>query len=133
MENIAIIGSRDFFDSDYFFDKVEDVLTDFTIDTPWKDHITIISGGALGADRLAEKFAETIGAKSIIHRADWNSNPKSAGYIRNQDIIDDAESLIAFWDGRSPGTRHAINLSLKKEIPTVIINYIKDTIQYNNI
>jgi len=100
---LAIVGSRTF--NDY------DVLEMFIQDTVGISNLTmIVSGGAKGADTLAEKFAKDYNIPIKIFRPNWKLG-KSAGYLRNKDIVDECDILIAFWDGKSKGTKHSINLA----------------------
>ena len=62
---------------------------------------TIVSGGAFGADALAEHYAKWKRLKYKIHRPDWKKYGKLAGFIRNKLIINDCDILVAFWDGTS--------------------------------
>lgn len=114
---LAIVGSRDFYD----YELLERAIIDFL---PLENIDTIISGGARGADRLAELFAKTHQIPTLIFHADWNTYGKRAGYIRNADIINNADLVIAFWNGTSKGTAHSINLAKNKK-PTRIIIFDK--------
>jgi hypothetical protein len=69
---------------------------------------SIISGGARGADRLGEQWAWRHGIPLEVFPADWDKWGKSAGYIRNEQMANKAEALIALWDGESLGTAHMI-------------------------
>ena len=116
---LAVIGSRTFND----YPLMEQILLDYiAVHGPVS---AIISGGAKGADTLAEKFAEdhSYNLKLIIYPADWFGLGKSAGFVRNQQIVDACDSLIAFWDGKSPGTHHAIIRAAKmgKEVSVIKI------------
>jgi hypothetical protein len=51
-----------------------------------------------------------------VYPADWNQFGKSAGYIRNRAIIEAVDGVVAFWDGQSRGTAHAIQLARKRGI-----------------
>ena len=82
---------------------------------------TIVSGGAAGADTGGAWFAEGTGKELIIFEAEWDKYGKSAGYKRNQLIADEADACIAFWDGKSKGTRHTINLFLDQGKPLRVI------------
>jgi len=113
---LAIVGSRTYENWDEFLKLVQDVI--------YVDGITkIVSGGAKGADKLAEKFADFFEIEKEIYHADWNKHGRSAGYIRNKDIIKNSDIVVAFWDGESKGTKHAIDLVLKykKELHVFII------------
>ena len=75
-EKIAVVGSRDFGDYE-ILKKVLDALR------LKKGFEVIISGGAAGADSMAEFYAEENGLGTIIFKPDWNTYGKSAGFIRN--------------------------------------------------
>ena len=45
--------------------------------------------------------------------ADWEQYGPRAGYIRNSEMAKVATHLIAFWDGRSKGTKHMIDIARK--------------------
>lgn len=68
----------------------------------------IISGGANGADTLAERYALETGTKLTTHLPDWNKHGKAAGPMRNHLIIDEAEQVLALWDGKSTGTADSL-------------------------
>jgi hypothetical protein len=52
--------------------------------------------------------------------ADWDRYGKAAGYIRNETMAANAEALIALWDGRSPGTKHMIDIARKKGLKVYV-------------
>ena len=104
---IAIVGSRSFNDWEY----MKQIMTWVTVPYPVWDIDAIISGGAKGADTLAERVAHELGLRLIVHRAEWDKYGKSAGYRRNKLIVDDANLILAFWDGESKGTAHTIKLA----------------------
>lgn len=111
---VAVIGSRSFND----YELVKKVLD--TI----KDSITlIVSGGCKGADLLGERYAKENNIETLIFLPEWDKYNKAAGYIRNKLIIENADLVIAFWDGKSPGTQHSFKLAkeLNKTIHIVKI------------
>lgn len=75
--------------------------------------VTIVSGTARGADQLGELFAAKFGYAVERFPADWDRFGKRAGYLRNEQMAKAADCLIAFWDGRSKGTAHMIDLAYK--------------------
>ena len=83
----------------------------------------IISGGATGADALAERYATENNLPLTIHLANWKEYGKAAGPIRNKTIIEECEQLVAFWDGQSKGTNHTIKTAKAKGKPTKVVNY----------
>tara|TARA_R110000822_G_scaffold74178_2_gene178330 strand:- start:6972 stop:7349 length:378 start_codon:yes stop_codon:yes gene_type:complete len=85
--------------------------------------IEIVSGTANGADRLGERYAEDRNYNVSRFPADWNTHGKRAGYLRNEQMAEHADALVALWDGESRGTQHMINIANEKNLPTRIINY----------
>lgn len=84
--------------------------------------VKIVSGGARGADKLGAQFATENNIPLVEFIPDWETFGKSAGYIRNRDIVKNADLVVAFWDGVSKGTKHAIDIAheLKKEV--IVVN-----------
>ncbi len=74
---------------------------------------TIISGGAVGTDRLAELFADKYNIPKNIIKPDWIRFKRGAGLIRNKEIIDKSDIIFAFWQNRSKGTEFVIREALK--------------------
>lgn len=104
---VAIIGSRSYNDEIEFNNAIEKLL--FDIQTPW----TVISGGAIGTDALAAKFAHKNGYPLIEYKPDWKKDGRGAGLVRNTQIISESDMVIAFWDGVSKGTMDSINKAKK--------------------
>lgn len=116
---LAIVGSRDF--TDY------ELMKSFLLDHFGKDGIRsisrIISGGARGADALAERFAKEHGIPLKVFPAEWDKYGKSAGFRRNEDIIKACDVCAAFWDGQSRGTKHDIDLCGKYDKELFLCKY----------
>jgi len=111
---IAIIGSRSFDNYELLANTLED----------YKNKIgLVVSGGATGADTFGEQWADTNKIPKLIFPADWNKHSKSAGFIRNQYIVNNADAGIAFWDNKSKGTLSTIKLFEKAEKPVKVIIY----------
>ena len=81
----------------------------------------IVSGGAAGADSLAEKYAWANDVELAIFVPDWSIG-KQAGFIRNVEIWDNADYGIAFWDGVSKGTSHSFKLAKKQNKRLFVFN-----------
>lgn len=113
MTIFAVVGSRDFDD----YDLLKSELSKFEI-------TKIISGGAKGADSLAERYAAENNIPTEIYKPDWSIG-KHAGIMRNKTIVDNSDRVIAFWDGSSKGTLSSINHAKKNGKPTIIIQYNK--------
>lgn len=112
---VIIAGSRNF--NDYI---LLCNVCDFMLQN--KADVLIISGTAKGADKLGEKYAFERGFKLQLFPADWSLG-KAAGYIRNEQMVQNADALIAFWDGKSKGTNHMINLAKQYNLKTKIHIY----------
>lgn len=87
--------------------------------------ILLLSGGARGGDTCCARWAINAGVKREIYHADWENLGRSAGYRRNELLVDRLLDfpngyLVAFWDGQSKGCAHTINLCEREGIPTRI-------------
>ncbi len=103
---LAVVGSRDFHD----YAWLERCLLSCIDIASIKE---VISGGARGADSLAERFAAVHGLSFSVIPADWKKYGKRAGPLRNTEIVRQADMVIAFWDGSSRGTRNTIDKALR--------------------
>ncbi|MGJ8549359.1 DUF2493 domain-containing protein [Winogradskyella wichelsiae] len=113
---IIIAGGRSFKD----YEKLHQVCTKILSQ---QNKIEIVSGTANGADKLGEKFATDNGFSIKKFSANWDKFGKSAGYIRNAEMAEYADALIAFWDKKSRGTLHMINLAKRADLKIRIIYY----------
>ena len=121
MIRVLIAGSRDFNDFELLDKAVKHYLKQYGLH---RQDIEVVSGGARGTDKLGEQFANKYSIKLTIFPADWNTYGKSAGYIRNEQMIKyigDTGIVFAFWDGQSHGTAHTIKLANKYNIKVHII------------
>jgi hypothetical protein len=116
---VAIVGSRGFDNYNYLSKSIE-------IYFPKIDEI--ISGGARGADSLGARYAREHEILFTEFLPDWNLYGKSAGFKRNQQIVDATNVLVAYWDGDSHGTKHSIALARAAQKPTLIFIYPKKQI-----
>lgn len=123
---VIIAGSRDFNDYELLKKSAIEIITNKTL---FPDLTVIVSGGARGADKLGERFAEEMGLEIARFIPDWDGLGKRAGYVRNEEMakfsVQDGNEgmLIAFWDGESRGTNHMINLAKKHGLEVHVINY----------
>ena len=83
----------------------------------------IVSGGARGTDKLGEQYAKEMGINLKIFPAEWNKHGKGAGHIRNKQMAEYGDTLIAFWDGESKGTKNMIETSKKLGLIVHVYNY----------
>jgi len=88
------------------------------------EEIIVVSGTARGADKLGERWAILVGVKIERYPADW-SQGKAAGYIRNKEMAENADALVAFHDGESKGTKHMIDLAMARNLKVKVVHYKK--------
>lgn len=101
---VIIAGTRDFDDYGLLCRHTDYMLSDKRT----KRRIVIVSGAARGADTLGEQYARERGYQIRRYPADWYKYGKKAGPLRNDLMARNADALIAYWDGRSPGTSNMI-------------------------
>lgn len=106
-ERVAIVGSRDWPDRSAVIAAVDGLA----------DDDVVVSGGARGVDTTAARAAQRRGLRVIVHPADWKNLGKRAGYVRNADIVNEADRVIAFQYNGSKGTQHTIDLARKAGKP----------------
>lgn len=106
---VIIAGSRGIKDYDALVETIENagILDDIE---------EIVTGGALGVDALAEEFAEREGIPLRVFYPDWKRFGRAAGPIRNEQMAEYADCLIALWDGESKGTRNMIAEARKRSL-----------------
>ncbi|MCL2722118.1 MAG: DUF2493 domain-containing protein [Treponema sp.] len=108
---LAIIGSR----------TIENLnLDEYIKEKP----DVVISGGAKGVDTIAWKWALENHIEIIVHRPDYNLHGKWAALKRNDIIINEADKIIAFWNGKSTGTKYVIEKAkkLNKHVEIIFID-----------
>ncbi len=104
---VAIIGSRGIKSL-----NLKNILT--------PDVTEIISGGAKGVDTIARNYALQNNIKLTEFLPDYDKYDKKAPLIRNITIIENADKVLAFWDGKSRGTKFVIDNCHKRDIPVFV-------------
>lgn len=104
---VAVIGSRGL-----SIENLEDYLPENVSE--------IVSGGARGVDTSARRFAQTHGIKLTEFLPDYEKYGRSAPLKRNITIIENADMVLAFWDGKSRGTKFVIDNCKKRNIPVIV-------------
>lgn len=98
---IAVVGSRDYKDLEavrqFVFEQERDTV--------------IVSGGAFGVDLAAVESARRLHMPYEVYLADWSRHGRKAGAIRNREMVDRADEIVAFWDGKSRGTKITIDMA----------------------
>jgi hypothetical protein len=118
-KKLIVAGGRDFTD----YPLMERELLYLYVVEYDSNISTIIIGGAKGADFLAEKIANVHELPVKVFPADWERHKKQAGILRNEEMAKEGDILLAFWDQKSPGTKHMIETMKKLNKPVHIITY----------
>ena len=105
---IAIIGSR----------GLCDVRIEYYIP---KNTSEIISGGARGIDSVAAEYARARGIKLTEILPRYDRYGRAAPILRNEQIVDAADMVLAFWDGSSRGTLSVIEYAKSCAKPIEVI------------
>jgi len=106
---IAVVGSRSI--TGYI---------DFTAILP--DNIDlIISGGANGVDTLAEEYADRNGIEKLIIKPDYKRYQRRAPLIRDCEMVDLCDAVVAVWDGSSRGTAYTVKYAVKTGKPVKLM------------
>lgn len=108
---VAVVGSRGWKNYDRLRNHL-DCLSEMT---------SIISGGAIGADSLAQKYAQEKGLPILVIYPDYKKDGMHATFARNKKIVEEADALICFWDGKSKGAMHTFRLAEEKRIPCSLV------------
>ena len=113
---LIIAGGRDFNN----YDRLEYVLSVLLKN---QKPFAIVCGMARGADALGRSWGLNNGIEIIEMPADWGQYGKGAGYIRNKEMAKIATHCICFWDGKSRGTKHMIDLAKEFNLNLRVVNY----------
>jgi hypothetical protein len=98
---IAVVGSREY----GCMEAVEQFV--------WECERTtvIVSGGATGVNRAAVRHARLLSMPYEEYMPDWNRHGKRSGALRNMEIVNKSDEIVAFWDERSRGTKIAMDMA----------------------
>lgn len=128
MVRVLVTGSRDWYDEGLVreeLDRIWDRCLPFEM-------ITVVHGGCpTGADKYAAKWVDSTRAYEInvteeIFPADWEKHGRSAGPIRNREMVDSGpEYFLAFVRNGSPGAMGTVNLCRQDRIPGAVW-YVED-------
>jgi hypothetical protein len=122
---VIVAGSRGFNDYEFLKQRLDFLLSK----TPYP---LIVSGAARGADQLGERYAKERGLPYQQFPAEWNKYGKMAGPLRNQQMVNYADALVAFWNGKSRGTKNVIELAQKHHLQVRIERYEEDALCQNS-
>ena len=121
MIKVIIAGTRDFNDYAFLKKNVDYFLQGIN---PNNEEIEIVSGNARGADKLGERYAKEHNLPVKLFPANWDKYGKRAGYLRNQEMANYSDVLIAFWDEKSKGTKHMIDIAKKQDLTVIVVGYV---------
>jgi hypothetical protein len=113
---LIIAGGRNFANYELLCEEVSTLIDGIS-------EVEIVSGGAKGADLLGEHYAIDKDLKVKRFPADWERFGKAAGFKRNAEMAQYADSCICFWDGQSKGTGHMIELAKKAGLKVKVVKY----------
>lgn len=115
---VIVAGGRE-------FDNYELMCT--TLDYYFKDldkkDLVIVSGRANGADKLGERYAREHFINVECYGADWKKYGNAAGPIRNRQMAENADALVAYHDGKSRGTKNMIETATELGLKVRVVNY----------
>ena len=113
---IAVVGSRGFTDWDLFCKELDRLLSDKKVGS-------LVSGGAEGADQMAERYGALKGIPVTVFEAHWDLYGSKAGPRRNKQIVANSDLVVAFWDGLSTGTRMTIAWAQQQGLEVIVIPF----------
>ena len=108
---VIVAGSRSIADIKVVTQAIEE--SGFEVDE-------VVSGTARGVDTIGEEWAKSKGIPVKKFPADWNGLGKRAGFVRNAEMADYADALVAVWDGKSRGTENMIEQAKKKGLKVYV-------------
>jgi predicted Rossmann-fold nucleotide-binding protein len=113
---VIVAGGREFNNYNLLVDSLDKAFQKLN-----KNKLIIVSGGAKGADALGEKYAKDRGYPLEIFPADWQLHGKAAGPIRNKQMAENADALVAF-DSGGPGTRNMIKTAKELNLKVRVVD-----------
>ncbi len=117
---LIVCGGTDFEDHEALKAGLDGLLSRF-------ERVTLVSGGARGADALAERYAAERGLEIRVFPAEWKRFGRGAGPVRNRAMLafarEASPAVAAFWDGKSRGTANMLSLARKAGVPCHVFPY----------
>ena len=106
MHTVLITGSRSLNGNQEVEADVYRILNE--LHATHKDEMVLLSGGAKGVDRIGENWASEHNVACKVWKPDYKQFRRAAPLIRNKQMVDACDDIVAFWDGKSKGTKHAM-------------------------
>lgn len=112
---LIVAGSRNIIDYEAVKSAIDDLMN------KGLEITVIIDGAARGVDTLASRYATEHGIENIRVPADWKKYHRGAGKVRNSQMAEMGDVLLALWDGVSGGTKNMIQIANKRGIPVHVV------------
>lgn len=116
---LIVAGGRDFVNTQVMITVLMDLVEKGKIDP----NPELVCGMARGADMLAYNLWAANRMPIHIFKPDWDTYGKSAGYRRNVEMGQFADVAVCFWDGKSKGTKHMVDIMERMNKPVYVIRY----------
>jgi len=113
---LIIAGGREYYRYGPVLSNLKKLCSEYDI-------TEVVCGKARGADTLGERAAKRLGIKVKYFDPNWDEFPDTAGCIRNLEMADYSDILLAFWDGFSTGTKHMIDNARYRGLIVIVIKY----------
>lgn len=107
-KRLAIVGSRDC------------PPIDITPHLPFVPD-TIVSGGAKGVDTYAKEYAIKNNIPIVEYLPQYGKYGRQAPIMRNIQIVENCDFLLAFWNGKSRGTKFTVDYAIKRKVPYKVV------------
>ena len=118
--NLVIAGSRSFIDLPLCTEATNQFLNMIARMVAGQE-VVIVSGTAKGGDLTGEHYATLTRRRVIRMPADWDKEGRAAGFSRNERMAQIANACIVFWENKSKGSAHMIDLAKQRGIPTAVV------------
>ena len=103
MTKLLVTGSRTIIDSDFVYGALDAIKDKFEFDE-------IVVGDAKGVDMIVLNWCINNAIRANVYEAEWHIYGRSAGPIRNNEMVEICDFGIGIWDGESVGTKHCIEI-----------------------
>jgi hypothetical protein len=108
---LAVIGSKEFHDFQLLASEIEK-----------ENNLTkIISGAAPGTDRLARRYAVQNNIPLLEFPPDFTKYGEQAKHVRDRQIVEHCDKVLAFWDGICEGTKYTMDHARQQNVPVRVV------------
>lgn len=116
---LIVAGGRDFVNTQTMITVLMDLVEKGKIDP----NPELVCGMARGADILAFRLWKSANMQIHVFPAEWDTYGKSAGFRKNKEMGEFADAAVCFWDGKSKGTKHMIDIMNRLNKPVYVVRY----------